>query len=200
MRKTAKRIVSAVIAVATVMTVALTASAADYATDPGYSGATSQGVSSSTETVSTAVKDAVKEAVAGSDKSGTATVTVVSTNNLKVNAAVVKELAKNGDATLEIVSPKATISIDASKIKSVKSLNLSAKISNSANRSKIVIGKNNKSFGCEVQITLTQCKLSLAKLKNAHWYLDGEDMGQVTLNEKNQPVITLTKGGEVIVK
>lgn len=200
MRKTAKRIVSAVIAVATVMSVALTASAADYAQPPAYTPTTSQGVSASTETVSTAVKDAVKDAVAGSDKSGTATVTVTSTNNLKVNATVIKELAKNGNSTLEIVSPKATISIDASKIKSVKSLNLTAKISNSANRSKIVIGKNNKSFGCEVEITLTQCKLSLAKLKKAHWYLDDEDMGPVTLNEKNQPVITLTKSGTVVVK
>lgn len=200
MKRTAKKIVSAVLAVATVMSMALTASAADYGDAPIYTGTTSDTVSTSSAEVTNVVKDAVKTALSGSDASGTASVTVASTTNLKVSPNVMKELAKSDDAVLEIVAPKVTIAIDASKVKSVKSLNLSAKVSNSANRSKIVIGKNKKIFGCEVEITLTQCKMSLEKLKKAHWYLDGEDMGQVTLNEKNQPVITLTRAGEVIVK
>ncbi len=42
--------------------------------------------------------------------------------------------------------------------------------------------------------------MSAKKLASAHWYLDGEDMGPVDLDEDGNPVVTLTKGGKVEIK
>ncbi len=37
-------------------------------------------------------------------------------------------------------------------------------------------------------------------LANAHVYCNGEDMGPVELDEDGNPVITVTKGGEYVIK
>lgn len=60
--------------------------------------------------------------------------------------------------------------------------------------------RSKKDFGCEVKITVTTCKMSAEKLATAHVYCDGEDMGPVELDENGNPVITVTKGGEYIIK
>lgn len=210
MKKSTKRLVSAVIAAASAMSMALSAYAADYGSEPSYSSTPSQGVAASTGSIAAEVKSAVKTAVTDAlknvetsdkkeDSNKTAEVKVASTTNLKITTTVIKELAKSENVELKIVSNKATISIDSSKIKSVKTVDLSARITNTDKKTKVKIGSN-KSFGCEVKITLTQCKLSAAKLKKAHWYLNGEDMGPVKLDKSGRPVITLTKGGVIEVK
>lgn len=192
MRKSAKRLVSAVIAAVSAMTMVLSVSAADYGSNPTYSGTPSQSVSVSTSEL----KDAVKSAVSGSSE---AAVEVASTRKLQVSSSVIKELAKSKDAVLEIVSPKATISIDSSTITKVKYIDLSMNVTNSKNKTTIDMSSK-KAFGCEVKITVTACKMSTAKLKTAHVYCNGEDMGPVELDEDGNPVITVTKGGEYVIK
>lgn len=192
MRKSAKRLVSAVIAAVSAMTMVLSVSAADYGSNPTYTGTPSQSVSVSTSEL----KDAVKSAVSGSSE---AAVEVASTRKLQVSSSVIKELAKSKDAVLEIVSPKATISIDSSTITKVKYIDLSMNVTNSKNKTTIDMSSK-KAFGCEVKITVTACKMSAAKLKTAHVYCNGEDMGPVELDEDGNPVITVTKGGEYVIK
>lgn len=192
MRKSAKRLASAVIAVVSAMTMALSVSAADYYSDPSYAGTPSQSVSVPTSEL----KDAAKNAVSSSSD---ASVEVTSTRKLQVSTSVIKELAKSKDAVLEIVSPKATITIDSSTIKKVRNVDLSMNITNSKNRTTIDM-RSKKDFGCEVKITVTSCKMSADKLANAHVYCNGEDMGPVELDEDGNPVITVTKGGEYVIK
>ena len=198
MRKSAKRLVSAVIAAASAMTMVLSVSAADYATNPTYAGTPSQSVSVPTSELKTAVKDAVADAVANADgDASVASVEVSSTRRLQVATSVIRELAQSDNAVLEIVSPKATISIDSSTITKVR--NVSMEVTNSKNRTTIDM-RSKKDFGCEVKITVTTCKMSAEKLATAHVYCDGEDMGPVELDENGNPVITVTKGGEYIIK
>lgn len=200
MRKSAKRLVSAVIAAASAMTMVLSVSAADYATNPTYAGTPSQSVSVPTSELKTAVKDAVADAVANADgDASVASVEVSSTRRLQVATSVIRELAQSDNAVLEIVSPKATISIDSSTITKVRNVDLSMEVTNSKNRTTIDM-RSKKDFGCEVKITVTTCKMSAEKLATAHVYCDGEDMGPVELDENGNPVITVTKGGEYIIK
>lgn len=192
MRKSAKRLVSAVVAVVSAMTMALSVSAADYFANPSYAGTPSQSVSVPTSEL----KDAAKSAVSGSSN---ASVDVNSTRKLQISTSVIKELAKSKDAVLEIVSPKATITIDSSTITKVRNVDLSMEITNSKSRTTIDM-RSKKDFGCEVKITVTTCKMSAEKLANAHVYCNGEDMGPVELDEDGNPVITVTKGGEYVIK
>lgn len=196
MRKSAKRLVSAVIAVASAMTMVLSVSAADYASNPIYAGTPSQSVSVSTSELKTAVKDAVANA---DGDASVASVEISSTRRLQVATSVIRELAQSDNAVLEIVSPKATISIDSSTITRVRNVDLSMEITNSKNRTTIDM-RSKKDFGCEVKITVTTCKMSAEKLATAHVYCDGEDMGPVELDEDGNPVITVTKGGEYTIK
>lgn len=191
MRKSAKRLVSAVIAAVSAMTMVLSVSAADYGSNPIYAGTPSESVS----VPASELRDAVKNAASGSSE---ATVEVTSTRRLQVPTSVVKELANSG-GVLEIVSPKATITIDSSTITKVRNVDLSMEITSSKNRTTIDM-RSKKDFGCEVKITVTACKMSAEKLAAAHVYCDGEDMGPVEIDEDGNPVITVTKGGEYVIK
>ncbi len=209
MRNTAKKLVSAVAALTMVASMSITAFAADYASAPVFSSSSSASSSATEEEITNAVENAVETAVSdseGADDSEdaeetkkVATVEVKSTKNLSVKPSTIKDLAKKENTVLEIVAPKATISIDSSTIKKAKNVDLTVKIVNSKSRTKLDF-RSKKDFGCEVKITLTECKMSAEKLTNAHWYLNGEDMGPVELDEDGNPVITLTKGGEIEIK
>lgn len=189
MRNGMKRLISAVLATMTAATVALTAFAADYAEPPVFN-------SNPSETVAVTTTE-LKEAVTNASE-GNVTVTTNSVKSLTVSASVLKALDK-ADAVLEIVSPKATVTIDASTITKTRKLDLSMKTYSSAKRA-VVKFRGNKDFGCEVKITLTKCKMSAEKLANAHVYCDGEDLGPVVLDENGCPVITATKGGTYEIK
>lgn len=189
MKKGMKRIVSAILAAMTAATLAVTAFAADYAMPPVFTDTPSQTVSVS--------NSELKEAVSNASE-GNVTVTTNSVKTLSVSAAVLKSLDKAG-AVLEIVSPKATITIDAETITKTRKLDLSMKTYSSEKRAVIKM-RSKKDFGCEVKITLTDCKMSEEKLAKAHVYCDGEDLGPVELNENGKPVITVTKGGTYEIK
>ncbi len=189
MNKGIKRLISAVLATATAATLALTALAADYAEPPVFNSTPSQTVSVTTSELKEAVNNASE---------GTVSVTTNSVKTLSISASVLKALDK-AEAVLEVVAPKATVTIDASTITKTRKLDLSMKTYSSAKRAVIKM-RSNKDFGCEVKITLTKCKMSAEKLANAHVYCDGEDLGPVELNEDGQPVITVTKGGTYEIK
>lgn len=201
MRNTAKKLVSAVAALTMVASMSMTAFAADYASAPVIPSSSSSSSSATTEEITGAIDNAVDadDSKGEEEAKKVATVEVKSTKNLSVKPSTIKDLAKKEDTVLEIVAPKATISIDSSTIKKAKNVDLTVKIVNSKSKTKLDF-RSKKDFGCEVKITLTECKMSAAKLKNAHWYLNGEDMGPVELDEDGNPVITLTKGGEVEIK
>lgn len=198
MRNNIKKLAGAVIALAITASMSVTAYAADYGTVPVFGGSTTESTSATSEEMTNAISSAVEAEVDGEDKA-VASVTVASTKNLAVAPSVMKELAKKDGGVLEIVAPKATISIDASTITKARNLDLSMNVTNSKARTVINL-RSKKSFGCEVKITLTECKMSAKKLASAHWYLDGEDMGPVDLDEDGNPVVTLTKGGKVEIK
>ena len=142
-------------------------------------------------------------------KAPVATVEVKNTNKLVLNAGTVKKLAATEKGTLEIVAPKATISVDASTIKKVSKIDLSMSVK-SANNSTRVVMKSDAKFGCEVKITVTDCKMKPAALKKAHVYVTKvdpktgkkvtEDLGLVELDENGNPVITATQGGEYTIR
>ena len=189
MRNGMKRLISAVLAAMTAATLAVTAFAADYAGPPVFSDIPSQTVSVSNSELKEAVNSASEGAVS---------VTANSVKTLSVSATVMKALDK-ADAVLEIVAPKATVTIDASTIKNTRKLDLSMKVYSSAKRA-VVKMRSKKDFGCEVKIALTNCKMSAEKLAKAHVYCDGADLGAVELNEDGVPVITVTKGGTYEIK
>lgn len=189
MKKGMKRFISAVLATMTAATLALTAFAADYAAPPVFTDTPSQTVSVTTSELKEALSDTSE---------GTVTVNANSVKTLSISASVLKNLDK-ADSVLEIVSPKATVSIDASTIKKTRKLDLSMKIYSSTKRA-VVKMRSKKDFGCEVKIALTDCKLNKEKLANAHVYCDGKDLGPVELNEDGVPVITVTKGGTYEIK
>lgn len=191
MRNGMKKAISVAVAVLTTATLAVTAFAADYADVPVFNSTPSETVSVKTEEV--------KDVIAKADDNAAASVEVSSTQNLSLNASVMKALVKSESAVLEIVSPKATISIDASTITKARKIDLSAKVYGSEKRT-VVKMRSVKDFGCEVKITVTSCKLSAAKLAKAHVYCDGVDLGAVELDENGNPVITVTKGGTYIIK
>lgn len=198
MRKTAKKLASAVIALAMTAAMSVTAYAADYAYVPVFNSGASESTPATSDEMSSAISSAVETTTDGEDKA-VASITVSSTKDLAVKPSVMKDLAKKDNGVLEIVAPKATISIDASTVTKARNVDLSMKVTNSTART-IINLRSKKNFGCEVKITLTECKLSAKKLASAHWYLDGEDMGPVELDEDGNPVVTLTKGGKVEVK
>lgn len=198
MRNTAKKLASAVIALAMTAAMSVTAYAADYAYVPVFNPGASESTAATSDEMSSAISSAVETTTDGEDKA-VASITVSSTKDLAVKPSVMKDLAKKDNGVLEIVAPKATISIDASTITKARNVDLSMKVTNSTART-IINLRSKKNFGCEVKITLTECKLSAKKLASAHWYLDGEDMGPVELDEDGNPVVTLTKGGKVEVK
>jgi len=204
MRNSSKKIASAVIAITMVASMSVTAFAADY----GVVIPVSSSASSTTPVTEEAVESAIEEAIGASDSesadskedaSKVATVTIASTKNLSVKPSILKTLAKSENTVLEYVAPKATISIDSSTIKKARKIDLTMQVVNSKSKTTIDM-RSKKSFGCEVKITLTKCKMSKAKLKAAHVYCDGEDLGPVELDENGNPVITVTKGGEYTIK
>lgn len=191
MRNSAKKLASAILALAMTAAMSVTAYAADYGLAPVPTTTPSASTPATTEELTSAVE---------STKGGaTAKVDVASTVGLTVKPTVLKELAKKDGGVLEIVAPKATISIDASTITNARNVNLSMKVTNTKSRTVINMASK-KDFGCEVKITLTGCKLSAEKLENAHWYLNGKDMGPVELDDDGNPVVTLTKGGKIEIK
>lgn len=212
MRNNAKKLASAVIALVMTASMSVTAYAVDYGMVPVYGGSASESTPATSEEISSAIENAVESAVSdavtdsdeGKEDSkdegkAVATVTVTSTKDLAVKSSDLKTLAAKKDTVLEFVAPKATISIDASTITKARKLDLSMQVTNSKSRTVINL-RSKKAFGCEVKITLTECKMSAKKLASAHWYLDGEDMGPVVLDEDGNPVVTLTKGGKIEIK
>ena len=164
MRNGMKRLISAVLAAMTAATLAVTAFAADYAGPPVFSDIPSQTVSVSNSELKEAVNSASEGAVS---------VTANSVKTLSVSATVMKALDK-ADAVLEIVAPKATVTIDASTIKNTRKLDLSMKVYSSAKRA-VVKMRSKKDFGCEVKIALTNCKgSSLAELLLGDTYRVGK--------------------------
>lgn len=192
MKKNFKKLVSSVIAAVSAAAMVLSVSAADYGADPSYSGTSSNGVS----IPASELKDAVKNAASDSSE---ASVEVASTQSLQIAASVIKELAKNEDEVLKIVSPKAVITISSSAVTKVRSVDLSMEITNLENKTTIKM-KSKKDFGCEVKITVTTCKISAEKLAEAHIYCGGEDLGLVDIDEDGNPAVTVTKGGEYVIK
>lgn len=205
MKNGMKRTLSAAIAVLTTAALAVTAYAADYAQAPSFSETPQESVSVKTDDISNAIDQAVAIDVDTDDDSSeaeekkVATVEVKSTNNLAISPSIMKKLDKSEDTVLEIVSPKAVISIDSSTITKARKIDLSMKVYGTSSRS-VVKMKSKKNFGCEVKIAVTSCKLSANKLAKAHVYCDGEDLGPVELNEDGVPVITATKGGTYEIK
>ncbi len=213
MRNDIKKLVSSAIAVIMTASMSATVFAADYGKVPsfpsapsGSSSATSAEISVAVEKAEEKVKEAVDNAVANavgsvdsdSDDTATASVEVKSVKSLTIKSTTIKDLVESG-VTLEIVSPNATITINPDTVTKARKVDLSMKVVNSTARTKIDF-KSKKDFGCEVQITLTACKMSAKKLANAHVYCDGEDLGAVELNDDGVPVITVTKGGEYEIK
>lgn len=194
MRNTAKKLASAILALAMTAALSVTAYAADYGLAPVPATTPSASTPATTEELTDAVTSVVESA-----SGAVANVKVATTVGLTVKPTVLKELAQKADGVLEIVAPKATISIDASTITKARNVNLSMKVTNTKSRTVINMASK-KDFGCEVKITITSCKLSAEKLKSAHWYLNGEDMGPVELDEDGNPVVTLTKGGKIEIK
>ena len=195
MRNTAKKLASAILALAMTAAMSVTAYAADYGLVPVFSSTASESTPATTEELTNAVTSATESAKGGA----VAKVEVATTVGLTVKPTVLKELAKKDGGVLEIVAPKATISIDASTITNARNVNLSMKVTNTKSRT-VINMTSKKDFGCEVKITLTGCKMSAEKLENAHWYLNGKDMGPVELDEDGNPVVTLTKGGKIEIK
>lgn len=195
MKNGMKKLVS--VAIASLMAAAMSVSvfAADYATAPIHSESVQ-----STSVVTSAIKDAVKNADQGSDAEGgaVATVEVKSTNNLPISATVMKDLAKTG-GKLVIVSPNATITVDGSTITSVKKINLSVKVTNTANKS-VVKTKAKGSLGCTVSIAVTSNKMSAEKLESAKVYDGDTSIGDVSVSEDGVPVISVSKGGTYTIK
>lgn len=190
MNKGMKRILSAALAAMTAATLAVTAFAADYAEPPAFTSTPSQTVSVTTSELKEAVKNTANE--------GTVTVQANSVKTLSVGASVLKALDK-ADAVLEVVTPKAVVTIDAATITKTRKLDLSMKVYSSTKRA-VVKMRTKKDLGCEVKIALVDCKMSAERLAKAHVYCDGEDLGPVELNEDGVPVITVTKGGTYEVK
>lgn len=213
MRSDIKKLLSTAIAVVMTASMSATVFAADYGQEPVFPSTPSTSSSATSSEISTAISEAVSSAVAdavtaestgdtdSSDKSeakATAVVEVKSVKSLTIKSTTIKDLVKSG-VTLEIVSPTATVTIDPATVTKARKVDLSMKVVNTTSRTKVDF-KSKKDFGCEVKITLTACKMSAKKLANAHVYCDGEDLGPVELDEDGLPVITVTKGGEYVIK
>lgn len=191
MNKTMKKVSTISAAVLAVAVMATAAFAADYATVPA--GVTSPSNTVVASTASESISSAVEAAA-----SGTSTAELKTLSNVVLSADVVKALA-DGNGVLEIVTPKATLSIDASTVKKVAKLNLSATVNNTKT-STVVDFKSTKKFNCEVKVTVTSCKMSADDLAKAHVYYNGENLGSVEIDENGNPVFTVTKGGKYEIK
>ncbi len=193
MRTGAKKFLGALAAVVTTAAFATSVFAADYASDPGYNNVIVNSDATSTEDIVSAI-DTIKDA-----DTKVATVEVKSTANLTVSASAIKALADKGEAVLELKAEKVTFAIDAATIEKVAKLNLGSSVTNTSKQTVITM-KTSADFGCEVKAIITDCKLSQDQLAKAHLYLDGVDLGPVELNEDGYPVITMTRGGEYVIK
>lgn len=203
MNNISKRIVSVITAVVAAAAMSVTAFAADYGSAPSYSNTSSTAPSATTDEVKESIDAAIKDS-----KEGTATVEVENTKSLVLTADTLKKLAKT-DGTLEIVSPKVTISIAADSVKNAARTNLSASVKNTKSSTTVKFATKAK-FGCEVKVAVTSCKMSKAALEKAHVYVSkvdpktGEtvttDLGPVELDENGVPVITVAQGGEYTIK
>ncbi len=203
MNNISKRIVSVITAVVAAAAMSVTAFAADYGSAPSYPNTSSAEPSATTDEVKESIDAAIKDS-----KEGTATVEVENTKSLVLTADTLKKLAKT-DGTLQIVSPKVTISIDAASVKNAARTNLSASVKNTKSSTTVKFATKAK-FGCEVKVAVTSCKMSKAALEKAHVYVSkvdpktGEtvttDLGPVELDENGVPVITVNQGGEYTIK
>lgn len=208
MNKSSKRIVSVFAAVVLAAAMSVSAFAADYGSAPSYSDTTSTTPSATSEEVINSIDEAVKGADPESGEVK-ATVEVDNTKSLVLTAETIKKLKETENGTLEIVSPKITISIDSASVNKAAKINLSSSVSNTKKSSTVKLVSKVK-FGCEVKITVTSCKMSKAALEKAHAYVtvkDPEtgkvttkDLGPVELDENGYPVITATQGGEYTIK
>lgn len=204
MNNISKRIVSVITAVVAAAAMSVTAFAADYGSAPSYPNTSSTAPSATTDEVKESIDTAIKDS-----KEGTAKVEVENTKSLVLTADTLKKLAKVGDGTLEIVSPKVTISIDANSVKNAARTNLSLSVKNTKSSATVKFATKAK-FGCEVKVAVTSCKMSKAALEKAHVYVSkvdpktGEtvttDLGPVELDENGVPVITVAQGGEYTIK
>ncbi len=222
-----KKIACAIVAVAAIAAMSVSVYAADYGSEPSYSDSSSSQPSAPAGEVNNAIDNAVEEApvsnvvdnaldtVINSGDSEeakapvVATVEVKNTNKLVLNASTVKKLTQTDDSVLEIVAPKATISIDSASISKVKKVDLSMSVKSASNSTRIVM-KSSAEFGCEVKITVTSCKMKPSTLKKAHVYVTKvdpetgkkveEDLGPVEIDENGNPVITATQGGEYTIR
>lgn len=203
MNNISKRIVSVITAVVAAAAMSVTAFAADYGSAPSYPNTSSTAPSATTDEVKESIDTAIKDS-----KEGTAKVEVENTKSLVLTADTLKKLAKT-DGTLEIVSPKVTISIDADSVKNAARTNLSLSVKNTKSSATVKFATKAK-FGCEVKVAVTSCKMSKAALEKAHVYVSkvdpktGEtvttDLGPVELDENGVPVITVAQGGEYTIK
>lgn len=224
MTKSIKKVAAITSAVMIAASLSVVSMAADYAEPPvideiisapsspsfnGNGGAGSGSASSAVDTpdesadsnVETAVNDTIDKAVDAPEgaEAPVAAVKVTSTKALTISADTISKLADVKDAKIEIKSPKMTITIDAATVKSAKKVNLSSTIKNSPKQTVLTFASK-KDFGCAVKVKVTSCKLSRAKLKTAHVYCDGEDLGPVELDSAGNPIITVTKGGKYVIK
>lgn len=195
MRNVIKKAVSALLAVMTTAALSVTAFAAPvgYVTDPEFSASIPSAGASAGAPAGAVVSATVVESSSGGS------VEAASLGSLTLRSSALKDLKQTPGAVLKIESKAATVSIDSATVTKARKIDLSMQVYGSATRS-VIDMRSKKDFGCEVQITVKNCKLSAKRLASAHVYCDGEDLGPVELDENGYPVITVTKGGKYIIK
>ena len=202
--KKMKKVITAAVALMMTAALAATAYAADYGdtvTAPAVSSSSTESAGSTEDdaAVSAKLDDAITNPTTAEDGTKAAVVEVDTLDrNFSIKPSALKELKAEG--VLKITSKEAEVEIDPATITKARKVDLSMKVYGSKTRS-VVDFKSSSDFGCEVKVTVKNCKMTVAKLKTCSVYCDGEVVADtVEINENNKPVITVTKGGTYEIK
>ncbi|MGN0636917.1 MAG: hypothetical protein ACI4J0_00965 [Huintestinicola sp.] len=210
MKKSFSVIAAAVIAAS----MAVSVSAADYSSNPGYtlppavpsapsgqSGNSAPAGSSAANPLEIIEKKDIRAAVA----KGEPVYASYETAQLKANAMAM--LAGKDGGVLTVITKRYTAVIDGDSVTDPKDISLAIKMTRSEAQGAMILRTEQQgSFGCTVEIHIsskyyTQCGIDL---KTAHvYYVDEDknviDMGPLAFDNDGNIVVTMTDGGKYII-
>lgn len=146
----------------------------------------------------TANSDKVKS-VTLNEKNATVTIVANSIKKFVIDESVIKSFAECNKAVLVVNSPSMTMSINSSSVTKSAKVDLSANTYGNESRVTLEMGASG-SLNCTVNVTLTDCNISSSDLAGLSLYKGNKKSGTFSVNYDGKPVISVSNGGQYVIR
>ncbi len=133
------------------------------------------------------------------EKNSILSVSVSSIKRFTVDETVVSAFKDCKNAVLVVYSPSISISVSSSSVTKAGKIDLSADTYGNSSRVTLNMGASG-SLGCTANVTIKDCEIAAEDIAKKSLYTSGKATGSFYLDSNSKPVITVTSGGQYVIR